>query len=427
MSLREEINALNLASVHPDPFSTLEFYESYLQHDQLLSESRGFRLCFLAAFDDGCLVGYLPLKRTQVRVLGLRVTKVNFVAVHDIDMPHLVARTDRAQQVAKALHDYLFDRDMKWGLLEFQQQTKESLLFQIPVQLASKVYRVRRWPGWSNWTIPIRWKSLQQYVKELSKKARSNVSRQMRNLFAAGSLEFIASSDPAVTPALLELYLGIETYSWKSQAALTIGRNSARIEYFRSLLAVGQPMRISILLLLLDGVPIAGLINGAYGGALYALQVVFDDRHRLQSPGSAILLLGVREAIAGQYRCFNLLSGFDYYKNHWLAEATDTQTIQIYRSSSPLFWRRMFGDLVRGLMLRVRKRPTMLFNPVRKAIALPAENADAACAVSEIGRTAQQKGRIAALIAEVRCGQHQRLSPAELAAAMPFQMLPGGI
>ena len=420
--LRGEINALNLASVNADPFSTLEFYESYLRHDQLLSESKGFRLCFLAAFDDGCLVGYLPLKLTRFRVFGLRVTKVDFFAVHDIDLPHLVARTDLALPVANAFHGYLFGSDMKWGLLEFQQQTYESLLFQIPFQTAPKGYRIRHWPGWSNWTIQIRWKSLQEYVKEIPKKARSNFSRQMRNLHVAGSLEFIGSSDPAVTPALLELYLGIETYSWKALAALTIGRNSVRIEYFKSLLAAGQPMRISIALLLLDGLPIAGLINGIYGDTLYALQVVFDDRHKLVSPGSAILFLGVREAIVGQYRFFNLLAGFDHFKNRWLAEATETQSTQIYRTSSPLFWRRIFGDLVRSIVLHIRKRSAMFLFPARKIIALPIEDSDASCAVSETRLTTEQRSRIAALIAEVRCGQHQSLSAAELAAAMPFKM-----
>jgi len=421
-SLREEINALNMASVRPDPFSTLEFYESYFQHDQLLSESKGFYLCFLAAFEDSRLVGYLPLKRTSLRVFGLRATKLNFFAVHDIDLPHLVARTEYAQAVVKACHDYLFGHDKNWSLLEFQQQTKDSLLFQPPFVDAPKGYRIRHWPEWSSWTIPIRWKSLQEYVKEFSKKFRSNVSRQMRNLFAAGQLEFIGSSDPEVTPFLLELYLGIETFSWKSQAGLSIGRSPARIEYFRRLLTTDQPMRVSILLLLLNGVPIAGLINGSYGGALYALQVVFDDRLSRLSPGAAILLLGMREAIIGGYRHFSLLSGFDYFKNRWLAEATETQSIQIYRTSSPLFWRRTFGDLVRKVLRGVRKKSGMLSNPDRVTTAVPSEESTNPAAALESRGTAEQQSRVSVLIAKVRCGQYQSLSAAELAAAMPFGM-----
>jgi len=398
-SLREEINALNLASERPDPFSTLEFYESYLQHDQLLSESKGFRLCFLVAFDDSRLVGYLPLKRTSLRVFGLRATKLNFFAVHDIDLPHLVARAEYAQAVAKACHDYLFGRDRNWSLLEFQQQTKDSMLFQPPFVNAPK-----------------------GYVKEFSKKFRSNVGRQMRNLFAAGHLEFIGSSDPEVTPFLLDLYLGIETFSWKSQAGLSIGRSRTRIEYFRRLLITDQPMRVSILLLLLNGMPIAGLINGSYGGALYALQVVFDDRLSRLSPGAAILLLGMREAIVGGYRHFSLLSGFDYFKNRWLAEATETQSIQIYRTSSPLFWRRTFGDLVRKVLRGVRKKSGMLSNPDRVTTAVPSEESTNPAAALESRGTAEQQSRVSVLIAKVRCGQYQSLSAAELAAAMPFGM-----
>lgn len=420
--LREEINALNLTSEQPDPFSTLDFYENYLRHDQLLSEPGGFRLCFLAGFVDGRLVGYLPLKRTCQRIFGLRVTKLTFFAVHDVDRPHLIARSGYAMAVVRAFYDYLFESTGRWGMLEFQQQATGSPLLEFGSKPASNDYRIRHWPGWTSWSIPIRWGSLQAYFMALSKKFRSNVSRQMRSLSAAGTLELIASSDPASTPALLELYIGIESFSWKAQAGLNVGRDAARVAYFQGLLASGRAMRISILLLLLDGAPIAGLINGAYGEGLYALQTVFDDRLSRLSPGSAILLMGMRDAISGGFRFFNLLSGFDYFKNRWLAEATDTQCTQIYRVRSPLFWKRALGDWVRQFLVRARIQAPMLFNPIRRASAAPASATIEPAASVEIRRTEEEKIRIATLISAARCGQCHFLSAADLAAAMPFDM-----
>ena len=420
-SLREEINALNRASESPDPFSTLEFYESYVSHDQLHSEANSVELRFLVAFEEGRIVGYLPLKQSSVRVLGLRSTKLSFFAVHDIDLPHLVTRAEYAQQIAEALHAYLFNCDRSWGLLELQQQAKDSLFMRPPFQNAPKGYRVRYWPGWSNCSIPIRWGSIRDYFGELKKKFRGNVSRQMRGLFAAGVLEFIESSDPEATPSLLELYLGVEPHSWKWQAGLSIGKSSPRIEYFQSLLAAEQPMRISVLLLLLDGAPIAGLINGAYAGALYALQVVFDDRLSRLAPGSAILLLGVRQAILGRYRTFNLLSGFDYFKNRWLAQTTETRGVQIYRISSPFFWRRTLGDWMRSMLSLVKRQSPMLSNPDRKAVT-PMEGASTdPAAASAIRPTPEQQCRIDELLEKARRGRCQSLSAAELAVAMPFE------
>ncbi len=418
--LRAEINALNLASRRPDPFATLEFYENYLQHDQLLSESKGSRLCFLAAFAEGSLVGYIPLKHTRHRILGLRTAKLSFFAAHDVDRPQLIARPELLDAVVTAVHDYLFDHIGNWGLLEFEQQAMDSPLLRYALESAPKGYRVRTWSGWSNWSIPIQWDSLDAYYKDFSKKFRSNVGRQMRRLFAAGELEFIGSDSPAQTPALLELYLGIEPHSWKTQAGLSISGDPARIRYFEGLLAAPQPMRISILLLLLNGVPIAGLIVGAYGGGLHALQIVFDDRLSAASPGSAMLLMGMREAIIGQHRLFNLLSGFDYFKNRWLAEGTETQCAQIYRAGSPFFWRRCLGDQARRILLRARKGLPILRNPLKYAAAAPAATLTDPESAPEFLVTPEKMHRVAALIAEVRSGPCQFLTATELAAAMPF-------
>lgn len=419
---RDEINALNLGSDRPDPFSTLEFHEHYVQHDQMLLDVDGVRPCFLVALMDGGLVGYLPLKQTRHRIFGIRTTKVSFFSVHDVDQPHLLARAECAQAVVEALYKYLFERNIEWGLLEFHQQASNSLLVRHSLKTVPSGYHLHHWASWSNWTIPIRWERLEDYFKELSKKFRSNVSRQMRSLYAAGALEFIGSRDPAATPALLNLYLGIEPHSWKSKAGLGIGRDPLRIRYFRGLLAAEQPMKISILLLLLNGAPIAGLINGEYGKGLYALQVIYDDRLNDMSPGSAILLMGMREAIEGRYEVFNLLSGFDYFKSRWLAEATETQSTQIYRRSSPLFWRRSAGDQIRRILDRVKKSPSIKSNPIRKeAMELRAPSVDAD-QVSGIANTAGERSRIASLISEARCGECQLLSAEELAAAMPFGM-----
>lgn len=419
---RDEINALNLGSYRPDPFSTLEFHEHYVQHDQMLLDDNGVRPCFLVAMKEGSLVGYLPLKQTSHRVFGVRTTKVTFFSVHDVDQPHLLARAECAQAVVEALYKYLYERHIKWGLLEFHQQASDSLLVRYSPKTIPRGYHTHHWASWSNWTIPIRWEHLEDYFKDLSKKFRSNVSRQMRSLYAAGVLEFIGSSDPEATPALLNLYLGIEPHSWKSKAGLSIGRDPLRIRYFRGLLAAEQPMRISILLLMLNGVPIAGLINGEYGKGLYALQVIYDDRLNDMSPGSAILLMGIRAAITGRYEAFNLLSGFDYFKNRWLAEATETRSTQIYRRSSPLFWRRSAGDQIRRILDRVKKSPSMKSNPIRKEAMEPKELSMGSAPVPKTAITAEEQSRIASLLSEARRGECQMLSAEELAAAMPFGM-----
>ncbi len=426
-ALREEVNALNLASTRPDPFSTFEFFENYIRHDECFPEGQGMHLWFLAAFLDGCLVGYLALKQVTHKVLGLRTSKLGFFVTRDTDRPHLVARPEYLSQVSEAFYVYLLGRKQEWSFLEFQQQDDTSSLFPPPAAVDLKAYLVRQWPSLENGTIHVRWDTLREYFKALSKKFRSNVSRQMRSLLAAGDVELLASSDPATTPALFELYRSIEPRSWKSQANANIGRHPERIEYFKSLLDAQQPMRVSIQVLLLDGIPIAGLISGAFMKGLYALHIVYDDRLSRLAPGSALLLMGMRQAIDGRYAIFNLLSGFGYYKVRWLAEITETRIAQIYRAGGLLFWRRVFGDWKRWVLSAKSKETPVLFNPMRRDVSEREGEQTELGNIPKPQISPEERERIAALIAEVRKGQGEFLSTAELAAVMPFetQRVPG--
>jgi hypothetical protein len=174
-------------------------------------------------------------------------------------------------------------------------------------------------------------------------------------------------------------------------------------------------MRISIQILLLNGVPIAGLITGAFMQGLYALHVVYDGRlHRL-SPGSAILLLGVRQAIDGRYAFFNMLSGFGYFKARWLAQITETRVVQLYRVGTLLSLRRRLGDLKRSLVAVESKTTRLLFNPTRRAVD------DVPAAMPELEPSEDIRRCVTAAIEAIRFGCGEVLSAAGLAAVLPFE------
>ncbi len=410
--LRHDIDALNRLSARPDPFSTFSYLQTYLRHDEHHPSGQGMGLWFLCAFRDERLVGYLALKRVETRVMGFRSATLGFLVTHDTDRPHLVARPDDELAVSQAFYAHVLSRRSEWSFLELAQQGECSTLFPPPAGVDLGGYLVRQWPSLENCTIPVRWDSLSGYVKAMSKKFRGNLGRQLNGLFDAGEVELLSSSDPADTPALLELYLGIEPRSWKAQADADIGRHPQRIAYFRSLLEARQPMQISIHLLLMDGVPVAGLISGAFERGLYALHIVYDDRLNRLGPGSTMLLLGMRQAIEGGFGFFNLLSGFGYFKVRWLAEATPLHVAQIYRTGTPLYWRRRFGDLKRRLMPQAAAAALPMFNPSRRAVAdaLPPPPAF----------DARQRERMASLIGAVRGGHGVHLGKAQLAAILPL-------
>ena len=407
--LRDPVNALNLASQRPNPFSTFEFFENYLKHNEDHPQGRGMQLWFLAAFEEGDLVGYIVLKRVMHRVMGMRAAKLDFLVVHNTDRPCLVARPERMQAVSEALYAYLLEHRRDWSFLELHQQDSTSTLFPPPVSLNG--YWIRAWPSLDNGTINVSWQSLSHYF-------RSNTSRQIRSLLAAGRLEYISSSDPKSTTALFELYRRIEPRSWKARAGVAISHQACWVNYFQGLLDPSQPLRITIHVLLLDGIPIAGLISGAFQRGLYALHIVYDHSLSRLGPGSAILFMGMRQAIDGGYAFFNLLSGFGYYKVRWQALMTPAQHAQIYRIGSPFFWRRLLGDIRRRLLTSATRKNLELFNPMRREAI--EQDPELAGALSMPQLSPAERNQIDSLLVQARAGQVEFLCDSEVAAIMPF-------
>ncbi len=419
--LRGQINALNLLGARPDPFSTFEFFETFLQHED--SSAGGLKLWFLTAFDAGRLVGYMALKLVTHTIFGMSASKLDFLVTHDADGPQLIARPEQALAVSEAFYAYLLGRSNEWTFLEFRQQDATSRLFPPPSGTRLAGYAVRQWPAMNNGTIEIRWASLEAYFRSLSKHFRSNVSRQMRRLLAAGNVEYLSSSDPGVTPGLFEMYQDIERRSWKAKAGIAIGRHPRWPDYFGGLLTERQPMHVFMHILLLDGVPVAGLITGAFGQGLYALHIAFDDGHRNLGLGSAALLMGMRQAIEGRFAFFNLLSGFAHFKVRWLATMSPSRNAQIYRIGTPFFWRRVSGDLVRRVHLAPRPGPMLQFNPARRALGGVADSTEHVVAPRRLLLAGEREviaRVIATVIARVGRNHGEHLSGRELATLMPF-------
>jgi len=405
---REQLNAINHASRLPDPFSTFEFYELYFQHDEFFRHGVDTELWFLTVREEGRIIGYLPLRRVRDRALGIGCWKVEFFATHDNDRPHLVARPADEERCRDAVFRWLHERRSQWSFLELKQQPADSNLRKTRVFSAPRYY-VRSFPNLENGSIEVRWNTLRDWFGELSKKMRKNLGRQFRALAAMGRLEHLASSDPAATPLLFELYCTIEARSWKASADAAISRSSRRVEFFRELLTPRSPMRVRIDLLLLDGVPVAGLLCGAFERRLYGLHTVFDNAYAQVGPGGSALLFGMREAIEGGYLGFNLLSGFRYYKTRWQAEVTRTEAVQVFRVGRARFFQALLGGLRRSLLSD--QEEDVDFNLARR---------ESARVIAPIA--AGERARIESLVAELMQLGVLLEGPAELARALPFDI-----
>ncbi len=422
---RGAINALNLASARPDPFSTYEFYDHCLRNAAAYPDGSRLRLWLLLAFRGDELVGYLALKEGRHRVFGLPAIRLDLLTSYVGDRPHLVARPEESQQVSVAMWAYLLGRKRDWSLLDFEQQDDTSALLPVPPEAAAGPCQLRQWPNMATGIITLPSNGLTGYFGALSHKSRSNVGRKMRALLDAGDVQLLTSSTAQAAAVLFELYRCIEPHSWKGHADLAIGRNAQAIDLCAGMLDPAQPMRMVVQVLLLDGVPIAGLISGMFGKGQYAIHMVYDERQGDLAPGSAIMLLGVRHALDCGCEFLNMLWGSGHYKTRWLAQMHDTYSLQVYRVGGLYYWRRVLGDLRRRWAGEPAADAPVQFNPIRRALRkLGKSHTAASTATATLPTVPRRDSTAAALVEQARHLQVQCLTRMQLAAAMPFATSP---
>jgi hypothetical protein len=339
-----EIAALNLASRRPCPFSTPEFLSLTLEHDEFATP--GDELLFLLAYAGDRLVGYLPLRKTMRRALGIPYGRIESLSLGYRDRPYAVARAEDEAACAAAFYRRLRERERGWSMLELTAQDAASAFHAI-VDAPGRGYWARRHATDPNTTIPLPFVTLADYFKSLDGDSRHTVVRCCRKLLAAGRVEVVSSSDPAARGALLDMYLDIETRSWKASARVGVARNPERLALFRALYA--STLTTPLLIILLDGVPIVGFAAIEYEGIWYGLETAYDSAYSDLAPGYLLHLVVLGEAIARAQRALNLLHGYAYYKKAWNGVVTETTAVQIYRVPSVPYLKARAGDLARSL------------------------------------------------------------------------------
>lgn len=412
---RAAMTALNRAAVQPDPFSSFAYFDRHLGHRLAHDDPAAppFQLWLLLALRDGKLVGYAALKRTVTRVFGVPAARVDWLTDHAVACPRLVVRSEDAAAVSEALCRYLLGRSREWSLLEFQQQPVQGGLAKALDSQLGQSHTFRRWPNLTQWSVDLAGHSIASYYAALSSRFRSNVSRQMRGLFATGEVSVVEATGDAVVRKLYALYRGILPCSWKTslgETAETRPGDTAKVW------AVETAMPITVQLLLLDGFPIAGLVSGNFAEATYALEMAYDERYAALAPGQAMMFFGLQRYIRdGAKRC-ELLGGFGYYKHRWLAEPMATESVQIYRRGTPNDWHRMFGDALRWRQ-SLRPDRALNHNPSRRAAGV--RDVEEVMSGDERAYRQRQRERMAAL-------RHQPgvlwQSGALLASGLPFSL-----
>jgi CelD/BcsL family acetyltransferase involved in cellulose biosynthesis len=423
-----DVDALNLASRRPSPFHTIEYLKAFLSSDEY--EAPGATPLLLLAREDERLVGFLPLRRRPERIFGLPCTRIEFLTTHDTERPALLARPEDEVRCAEAFLRHLAEREKGWSFLELLEQDASSPFLAFP-GLPRERYHGRHFPNNPSATVHLDEPTFEEWFhrldRERSKRIKYKLASPARELLAAGQAEFVACEGRAVGTELLDVYLDLEARSWKAKAKAGVGRHPRRVALFRRMLQLEVCDPPVFHLLLLDGVPIAGMFSLVFHGTAYQMETVFDADFAPYAPGNLVFLLAVRDAVANSIHAYNLLTNFAYHKSRWGATITDTAAIQIYRRGGLHHVKAVLGELKRrwwGARLQQNEAKRNLTKKREGARTDPPEN-DAPL-TPRAGTTdahAAAQVNTARVLPEVeRHGRLTRLSGDALVAALPFDV-----
>jgi CelD/BcsL family acetyltransferase involved in cellulose biosynthesis len=349
------LDALNLASARPTPFGSLGYVRTFLALDE--DAHVPYRPLVLVAFEGDAPVGWVALRRVSSRLLGDRI---EFLVLHDNDRPRLAARPEDEGRCAAAFLEHLVDRE-RWSEVELMEQDAASPFVGAAGAVAGRAY-VRRFPHNPNATIECRWEDAAEYYRSLSKNFRASVRSGVNRLFGEGAIEFVASRGPAAAARLLALHLDVEARSWKGPARAGVSRHPTRVRFFEALAAEGSPLPLSVRLMLLDGVPIASELNGAFQGTWYSMEATYDEAWRDTGAGHLLFLMTMREALQQGVRAVNLLNNYAYVKRRYGATITETAAVQLFRPWTPRWLKARLGELRRRAIGRGRTQADADYN-----------------------------------------------------------------
>lgn len=298
-TLAPEWAALHAAAGVPGPFQHPAWSATWLRHF-----GEGVEPVYLAVRDGETLIGVAALD-----MAGGEACQLGDPNVCDYAGP--LALPGRERDVALALLDWVAE-DMTprlglWGLREADPM-RAALLDAADengwaaVEDEEAVAPVAQLPG--DW---------EAVVASLGKHDRHELRRKLRNLEAAGAVEYTSTGDPAEVDAALATLFAFMRISHEGKAAFLSTEMEA---YFRDLAATFAPMGMMRLgTLTLDGDPVAMLYSFESEHALFLYNSGFDPEYGRLAAGLLSKAHAIRDAIARGKTRFDFLRGREDYKH----------------------------------------------------------------------------------------------------------------
>ena len=306
---RDDISALvdraardNLPTVDP------AFLVPWLHH----AERTGQAPCVLLAWRGTTLVGVVPLVRPKWR-FGLGGKALQFPQLGTTPPFDVVAMPELVEEFVIAVGDFLMDRG-DWDFIWLHETPAESpASAALRRHAAARGARIRLRQASSYYSVPLAmpW---QDFSHGLSSKFKQNLRRGWRACQQLGDTQVLVYPDNSqcLTVAVSMMREVIDR-SWKTSA------HDAQELLAALVRSLGDAGKLRLSFLLVDGRPLAYLLEAVHGGRAFAIHNAYDLRHQRLSLGQLMFESAIRAAAERGDSRYEFLGNREYL-GRWTAE-----------------------------------------------------------------------------------------------------------
>jgi CelD/BcsL family acetyltransferase involved in cellulose biosynthesis len=325
-SLRQPWNELLESSASNCVFLTHEWLSTWWKH-----LAGGRRLSVFAAWDDGKLIGVLPVAERSAQYARMMPRVLEFVGSGLIGSDYLdaIIKGGCEAQVSAAFSEHLHNRGL---MLQLSQLRRETAL----VRNLAESLRAKGWLAadtklnicpYINLT-GLAWPT---YVSGLGANIRKNLNRYLRLLPTNFEMEVDCVKDVERAESALATVIELHEKRWRRAGTSEAFQSPAVNEFHREFVRLAAERNwLRILILRLNGQAAASLYALRYGPTFYFYQSGFDPAFSKHSVGVATMGLSIKTAIEEGALEYDFLHGDEEYKFHWASAKRDLGRLELY-------------------------------------------------------------------------------------------------
>jgi CelD/BcsL family acetyltransferase involved in cellulose biosynthesis len=277
------------------------------------------QLRILAAYENGCLVGILPLRRFR-GVLSSTTNSETFLF-------GLLAANEAA---AKQLSQALFSQRARRIDLSYLDSTDASVSV-VRATASTLGYRVTSSSMQGSPYVTISETTWEAYEKGLDRKLRSELRRRRRRLEEEGRLTLEVFDGKERLEELLEEGFRVEGSGWKDAAGTSIDtRQAARRFYTEIGRWAAKRGWLRLAFLQLDGRTLAFDYCLEYNKVHYLIKTGYDPSYRSFAPGMIIRYLMINRAFSEGLALYDFLGVDAPWKRQWTNAFKELQFLRMF-------------------------------------------------------------------------------------------------